>query len=80
MPYGLPVAAATCACSSIHDAVADGGTPNMPSAPAADTAAASRPSLTPAMGAPTSGTVSPNRSVNQVRGMVPPRSATAAPA
>src|SRR5690242_15729590 len=39
----------------------------MPSPPAADTAAASCPVLTPAMGADTTGTVSPNRSFSHVR-------------
>ncbi|GGT20276.1 hypothetical protein GCM10010176_075920 [Nonomuraea spiralis] len=43
----------------------------MPSAPAAETAAASRPALTPAMGALTRGTVSPNRSVSHVRTPLP---------
>src|SRR3954462_397118 len=40
--------------------------PTMPSPPAADTAAASRPPLTPAIGAETTGTVMPNCSVSQV--------------
>ncbi|GAA3430228.1 hypothetical protein GCM10018953_74130 [Streptosporangium nondiastaticum] len=43
----------------------------MPSAPAADTAAARRPAPTPAIGAPTTGTSIPNRSVSQVRIAVP---------
>jgi hypothetical protein len=39
----------------------------MPSPPAAEIAAVSAPPPTFAIGAPTSGTVNPNRSVNQVR-------------
>ncbi|MEV5496070.1 FAD-dependent oxidoreductase, partial [Nonomuraea fuscirosea] len=44
-----------------------GALPGLPALVPLPRYAASRPSLTPAIGAPTSGTSSPNRSVSQVR-------------
>src|SRR6478672_6233659 len=68
-PHGRPGAAATAACCAIQSAVAVPPAPTIPSPPAADTAAASCPDPTPAMGAPTTGTSSPKVSVSQVLSM-----------
>ena len=65
-PYG-PAARATEHSARTHSRDEAGPTPIIPSPPAPVTAAASRPVLTPAIGAATTGTVRPNRSVSQVR-------------
>jgi hypothetical protein len=65
-PNGSPAAAAIRHSDSIHCGVVFAPTPIIPSAPARDTAAASCPPATPAIGALTTGTRRPNRVVSQV--------------